>query len=77
MKEYHQKTLFRLRIKAIKIKGRVRFWLYNLLTKGFKMDERLTEQEIEKKRKKLLALGKDPKFVEMLLKGAVEPKRMF
>lgn len=38
---------------------------------------KLTKEEIQKKREQLLALGKDPKFVEMLLKGAVKPKRFF
>ena len=48
-----------------------------MTTLTIEVSTKMTKQQIEKKRKKLLALGKDPRFVEMLLKGAVEPKRMF
>ena len=37
----------------------------------------MNKNELEALKKKLAAAGKDPKFIEMLLKNTVKPKRMF
>ncbi|HUX80645.1 MAG TPA: hypothetical protein VMW10_13005 [Alphaproteobacteria bacterium] len=38
---------------------------------------KIEKKKLEKMKKELEKIGKDPAFIDMLLKGAVKPKRMF